>query len=276
MKSQGKANMIAGQAIERIREKTLLQIAAATGKTLYYAVRSLLRKTDRPLFRQPDIFDSQWGTDTESWVPLSRLEFPSEMSRNCTQYEASSSTTLTQAIELADIDPADFSMIDVGSGKGRIVLSASAMHFRRAIGVEYSRKLVSIAHENARIFGERGGSRIESEFHCCDAREYPWPDGPLFIYLFNPFGPILLVPLIEALEQTMKRERRRIIVAYSNPCHIAEFDRRHQWSQIAEGDDLVVLQLGQPTDRRDLFTQSQFANGDPRDPTEPKARSARC
>lgn len=226
----------------RMREKTLPQIMAAAAKTCLQAGRAIIGQADRPLFRAADDFDERWGTDTEAWVPLARLEFPKDMARHCIQYEASRSDALSEAIEVAGIDPAEFSFIDIGSGKGRVVLCASQMPFRRTIGVEYSQSLTDVALANAAIFTERGGSLVAPEFHCGDAAEYEWPVGPLFLWFYNPFGPPILQRFLDALE-SRRTGAERTLLAYSNPRHIDEFERRDRWSHVASGDDLDVLEL---------------------------------
>lgn len=63
-------------------------------------------------------------------------------------------------LALAGTGPADH-VIDLGSGDGRIVITAARLHGARGVGVEIDGKLVEVARENARRAGV--ASRVEFE-----------------------------------------------------------------------------------------------------------------
>lgn len=190
-----------------------------------------------------DAFDRKWGTDTTSVVKRRDLDFPPEQADRFHQYEVSAPNALMTVQGLLDIEPGEFTFVDVGSGKGRVVLEASQVPFRRCIGVEYSAKLHEIAEANARLFAERGGSRVRPEFWQGDARDYPLPSGPLLLYLYNPFFPPVLGEFLEEVERSVCDEPREVYLAYVNPEHIDVFDDRGHWRMVAELPDVAVLLL---------------------------------
>ena len=53
-------------------------------------------------------------------------------------------------------EPERFTFIDMGSGKGRVLVFAVQHGFRRSVGVEFAQELHDVAVENARILGDRG------------------------------------------------------------------------------------------------------------------------
>jgi precorrin-6B methylase 2 len=63
-------------------------------------------------------------------------------------------------LALAKTGPADH-VIDLGSGDGRIVITAARLHGARGVGVEIDGKLVEVSRENARRAGVAG--RVEFE-----------------------------------------------------------------------------------------------------------------
>ena len=63
-------------------------------------------------------------------------------------------------LALAGTGPADH-VIDLGSGDGRIVITAARLHGARGVGVEIDGKLVEVSRENARRAGV--ASRVEFE-----------------------------------------------------------------------------------------------------------------
>jgi hypothetical protein len=47
-----------------------------------------------------------------------------------------------------------------------------------------------------------------------DAREFQFPDGPLVVYLFNPFSEATFVAVLENLRQSIEQASRPVYVAY--------------------------------------------------------------
>lgn len=219
------------------------RVQGKTPRQVVEAIVATLKQPFREMRGAKDDFDARWGTETTRLVATSDLEFSREEAGYCCEYQASGSQALDNVVAQAGIDPAEYAMIDVGSGKGRVVLVAAARPFRRAIGVEYSRKLHDIAENNARIFTANGGAKIAPEFVCSDATEYAWPDGPLLVYLYNPFGPPLLDSFAEGLIEEHARNPRPVVLAYVNPKHRRSFDMRPAYALDSESEDILVYKV---------------------------------
>lgn len=50
------------------------------------------------------------------------------------------------------LDYSKFTFIDFGAGMGRVLLMASERPFRKIIGVEFARELITIAENNLRSY----------------------------------------------------------------------------------------------------------------------------
>ena len=109
----------------------------------------------------------------------------------------------------------DFTFIDLGSGKGRVLLMASEHPFKKIIGVEFMPDLHHVAQENiARYSSDRQQCR-QIQSICKDARDFEFPDGPLVVYLFNPFSEATFARVLENLKQSIEQAPRRpVYVAY--------------------------------------------------------------
>ncbi|MBO9505687.1 MULTISPECIES: hypothetical protein [Qipengyuania] len=222
--------------------RSLREIIAVSLKTLIGFIRGLL-PSERRAQSQLAAFDRLWGTDTTKSVKRRDLDFPTGQEKHFHQYEVSEHDTLKGLLELLDIDPSKFTFIDIGSGKGRVVFEASQIPFQRSIGVEYSRKLHDIAQINARLFTERGGPLVKPEFWQGDARDFLLPEGPLLLYLYNPFSSAILDEFINRIEQAATDEARTIYLAYVNPEHLDSLKSRSLWMQIAESSKMVIFKL---------------------------------
>jgi SAM-dependent methyltransferase len=111
----------------------------------------------------------------------------------------------------------DFVFVDLGSGKGRTLLMASDYPFRRIVGVELLPALHQAADENLRNYKSESQKCFALESICADATEFPFPDEPTVLYLFNPFPEAGLRRMIAHLEQSLRAHPRAVYVLYHNP-----------------------------------------------------------
>jgi len=108
----------------------------------------------------------------------------------------------------------DFTFIDLGSGKGRVLLMAADYPFKRIIGVEFMPELHRAAQENiAGYSSDRQRCRL-IESVCMDARDFQFPPEPLVAYLFNPFSEATFVAVLENLRQSVEQSPRPVYIAY--------------------------------------------------------------
>ncbi len=139
----------------------------------------------------------------------------------------------------AEIDFAEFTFIDLGSGKGRALLMASDYPFRRIMGVELLPSLHRIAQQNLAQYHEAAQKCFAVESICADATTFALPDGPLVIYLFNPFQESGLRRALANLEKSLDANPRPAYVVYHNPLlesvvnehgHLKRIGGTHQYS----------------------------------------------
>jgi hypothetical protein len=140
----------------------------------------------------------------------------------------------------------EFTFVDLGSGKGRVLLMAAQYGFKRIVGVEFMPEWHRIAETNIRKFIAQYGIASPIESFCMDAREFNFPAGPLVVYLFNPFPEPVLAAVLEKLRQSWVANPRPVFVAYRYP----EFDSlilKSEWlRKIAGTEQWAVYE-----DRRD-------------------------
>lgn len=125
------------------------------------------------------------------------------------QQEASSAGT--------PLDLRDFTFIDLGSGKGRTLLMASDYPFRRIVGVELLPSLHRTAQENLSKYTSESQKCFALESICGDATTFAFPDEPLVVFLFNPFGESGMRRVVGSLEQSVSAHPRPVYVLYHNP-----------------------------------------------------------
>ena len=225
-----------------LRGRSLAELASVTFKTLVSALPSERRAEAEHLAANRS-FDERWGTDTADIMRMSALDFPVHMARQCVAYEPSRPEIIEEIISLLIIDPADFTFVDIGSGKGMVVICAAIQGFRQTLGLEFSHELIVIARNNASLVAKQTTLNAIPELIQGDAKEFEAPGGPLLLYLYNPFGKTILNAFLDRVEASARRDRRPIYLAYANPHWAEVINGRESWSEIAAGSDLKMFEL---------------------------------
>jgi SAM-dependent methyltransferase len=152
-------------------------------------------------------FDRKHGTDTAGIGQLWRYSISSPNGRHGIHYAATSEDDLRAAIAALAIDPRQFCFLDLGCGKGRCLIVAQKLGFRRVIGVEFAAELVQICRGNlARL-------RVDAEVFHTDAATFQPPDEMLVVFLFNPFAEPVMRDVVERLRDV----RQKTFIIYNNP-----------------------------------------------------------
>ncbi len=124
---------------------------------------------------------------------------------------------LNELREQAGLNLAEFTFIDLGSGKGRTLLMASEYPFQRIIGVELLPALHQIAQQNLAQYKSGSQKCLAVESICADATSFVFPDDPLIVYLFNPFPELGLRRALTNLQGSLTQRSRPVYVIYHNP-----------------------------------------------------------
>ena len=160
----------------------------------------------------PHPFDQAHQVDTSGLVRGEDIDSGSLSDLYITAYYGISPSSLRQALALLP-DPADtYTFVDLGCGKGRALMVAAELPFRRLVGVEISPELARIAQANTarepRIHVEQG-----------DAATFAFPHEPLVIFLYHPFLPPVLKKVLRNLEQARAASAGPIFLLYANPAY---------------------------------------------------------
>jgi SAM-dependent methyltransferase len=115
------------------------------------------------------------------------------------------------------IDLREFAFIDIGSGKGRVLLMAADYPFRRILGVELLPELHRVAKENVGKYKSDSQQCFAIDCLLGDASEFAFPPEPTVLYLFNPLPESGLATMIGNLEQSLREHPRAVFVLYHNP-----------------------------------------------------------
>jgi SAM-dependent methyltransferase len=132
-------------------------------------------------------------------------------------YQPTDPALFHEIVAKLEIDFRQFVFVDIGCGKGRVLLMAADYPFRRVIGIELLPDLYRVAEENIRKYKSQSQHCFSIETICGDARDFVFPAEPLVLYLFNPLPEAGLDLLLANLERSLTEKLRPVFVLYHNP-----------------------------------------------------------
>jgi SAM-dependent methyltransferase len=155
------------------------------------------------------LIDRALNVDTAEMVDITSFGFDGT---NRSGYEAASWLDVRRVLAPADVSEDDV-FLDLGSGKGRIVLLAARYPFKRVIGVELVDRLSAIARRNVATCRVRPRCR-DIELVTADVVGYRIPDDVTVVFLFNPFQGPILDAAVASLIASVDRRPRTVRVIY--------------------------------------------------------------
>jgi Methyltransferase domain len=116
-----------------------------------------------------------------------------------------------------------YTFLDIGCGKGRVLMLASDAPFQRIVGVELNPALTAIAESNLAKWG--AAARGNAAPHLCsdidilnvDALLVPIPDSPVVLYIYNSFNLYVMLPLLDRLQALALARSTPIDLIYATP-----------------------------------------------------------
>jgi SAM-dependent methyltransferase len=172
--------------------------------------RRIYRRLREEFFPLTHPFDQANGVDTSGRLNLRRLAIDSPNRKHGRDYQGVEPGRFSDALAEVREDFAAFTFIDLGSGKGRALMMAHALGFRRLIGVEFSSRLAAISRTN---LAKLELSNVEVIVQ--DASEFRFPDEPLVVFTFNSFGPEVLLRVLTNL----RTQTKPVYFVYVNAVH---------------------------------------------------------
>jgi SAM-dependent methyltransferase len=160
-------------------------------------------------------FDDAYGTDTAGSVQPEDLGIDDDDTReHAIRYLPSPTRVTRWMLDNIGVDPAEYSFVDLGCGKGRVILVASERPFQRIIGVEISPELSAIARANVARYTPPTRRCQQVDVVNGDATTVDYPDSNIVLHLYHPFEPEVLRKALANLEVSWKAAPRRVVVAY--------------------------------------------------------------
>ena len=167
-------------------------------------------------------FDLRHGTDTAEEIGLTETGVPSELAQAGNGvYRPLWESTFHDALRAIGVPLDGYSFVDLGCGKGKLLMLAAGYPFERIVGVEYSPGLQATARRNLELFRSPDQRCHRVEAVLADARHWRLPKGPVVVLIFNSFDPATTREVMRGIDAEARRDQP-VFVLYVNLRRVAE------------------------------------------------------
>jgi SAM-dependent methyltransferase len=185
-------------------------------------------------------FDAEFGVRTSGLVAGRNLKSGHRHDRHTTAYFGVAPSVFYALVRrwkrsgpAARMEETTF--VDLGAGMGRAVLLASELRFKAVVGVELHPLLAGIARKNVRAWRAAGRERAKSRIVEGDAVEFPLPEGPVVIFLFNPFAAPVLRALLKGWRKKLAGRAEALDLLYVNNEQERVLESERGWNRLFLG-----------------------------------------
>ncbi|HTM09968.1 MAG TPA: class I SAM-dependent methyltransferase [Verrucomicrobiae bacterium] len=208
-----------------------------------------LIETTRPLrlyFEPQHRFDRRHGVDTTGFIEPEDLGAPEANAQETGGYEPTPRAAFRRIIKNLGLDYERYTFVDMGSGKGAVLLYAADFPFQEIIGVEFSPALNRIAERNLAAYrGKKRCARVKTL--CMNAAAFPIPEGPAVLFLFNPFKGRTLETVSGNIERAVEAVAGDLVVVYYHTeSRHPVFDEAKRLQTVHRGADHTVYRAINP------------------------------
>jgi SAM-dependent methyltransferase len=160
--------------------------------------------------------------DRRLGIDASGLHWPTELAatgpnaEHGKEYFGTPTLVLARILNRLSIDPSRFVFVDLGSGKGRVVLHAAIRPFHQVVGVELSESMHQAASLN--LASAEAGGRLRAPVRLInqDILDFELPELPLVLYMFDAFSKTVLNMLLDKIERSLAAHPRECFLVYVN------------------------------------------------------------
>jgi SAM-dependent methyltransferase len=166
-------------------------------------------------------FDELYGTDTSTLVMAEEGQITDTALVDAIYYQPTADAVVKNILSQLNINYSEYTFVDIGCGKGRVLLTAAAYPFQKIVGIELSPVTSKIAVNNIEIFKRKALDTQKCrniEVRCENATDFDIPDSNLVVFLFNPFvGRVFRSCLTHLHRFASVNCHRKVIIVYVNP-----------------------------------------------------------
>ena len=177
-------------------------------------------------------FDRLHGIETSETVTRDGLTgMSAELREHAGEYIPTNPALFKRMMRKSGVDTSSYSFVDLGCGKGRIVIAAADYSFKAVLGVEADAALYEAAQENLKRWRQSDMRRRAQVVHA-DARTFDLPEGNLFIFMYSPFRGPIFEEVAKRLAAVAGEPDRAMVIAYSSDWEAEALERTKRFTRV--------------------------------------------
>jgi hypothetical protein len=163
-------------------------------------------------------FDAIYGVDTAAEAQLVSTGIPeADAAAGNSIYRPLWENVFDKVLRfISPLGLSRYHFVDLGSGKGKLLLLATKYPFRSIQGVEYSPGLNAIAQANIEAFKSRVMVTTPIESQLRDATVFEPPSGPCIVLVFNSFSDDMMSKVLDGLGRRIRDRDEPLFLIYVN------------------------------------------------------------
>lgn len=165
-------------------------------------------------FENYSISDIQMADRESAWDKLLQIQTAGRDDTNADTYHHPYEPTpycVLERLASSGFFGSQDTVLDYGCGKGRVGFFLSHETKAKTIGIEYDRRIYGSALENQKT------ARVNADFVCARAEEYPVPPEVNRCYFFNPFSSQILQKVMARILDSYYENPREIFLFFYYP-----------------------------------------------------------
>ncbi|MCX2980782.1 class I SAM-dependent methyltransferase [Halieaceae bacterium IMCC14734] len=160
-------------------------------------------------------YDRQHNVDTWRCLTVKELQTSSSNFALSERYIPTPELTFHALLSVLAADYKDYSFIDFGSGKGKVLLMASRYPFTSITGVDFAGNLHAIAEKNIHRVKQNNQLQCDNiQVVLGEAEKLPLPTGKCFFFLYAPFFGAALESTLESIRASLTQSPRAAIICF--------------------------------------------------------------
>jgi len=159
-------------------------------------------------------YDKRHSVDTWRGVLASQIKTDSVNRKYSEIYTPMPERTFHYILTHFDLDFREYTFVDFGAGKGKVLLMAANYPFEKIVGVEFASNLHRIAENNIANYKNKQQQCFNVEIILEDACDLVLPDGKCLFFLFAPFKGPVLEKVLENIRQSMVENPRPSTICF--------------------------------------------------------------
>ncbi len=153
------------------------------------------------------VFDTRYSIDTRTEVAIENLDISEEDKQHADKYKPTRARYFRKLMKKVDL-PRDGAFVDVGCGKGRVLLLAAELGFDQVVGLEISPALCQIAEKNVNTFREINSKSGSINVICTNILDYKMDGSETVFFLYSPFDHSVTDRFLEMIRESLKQYPR--------------------------------------------------------------------